>query len=186
MTVNALTSGRLPADANGQYFVLTSADVSETSGFCVYYCAWHGWAGPVSFPNVDKLITSFVGNPQQCPYACTAQPQLPTPNNNVGADGMVNSIAHELSESATDPFNDGWINNPNGDYSENGDLCVWMFGNYKQLPNGSYYNVKFGTRRYLTQQIWVNARGGYCALALDELYQTASRCGRFRKYGRTG
>jgi hypothetical protein len=30
---NAITSGALPADKNGVYFLLTSADVQETSGF---------------------------------------------------------------------------------------------------------------------------------------------------------
>ncbi|MBI3801247.1 MAG: hypothetical protein HY268_30280, partial [Deltaproteobacteria bacterium] len=35
---NALKKGKLPLDANGIYFVLTSSDVTETSGFCSYYC----------------------------------------------------------------------------------------------------------------------------------------------------
>ena len=35
---SAITSGRLPADTNGVYFVLTSADVNESSGFCTQYC----------------------------------------------------------------------------------------------------------------------------------------------------
>jgi hypothetical protein len=46
-----------------------------------------------------------------------------------------------------------------------GDLCEDTFGNTKLLPSGSIYNVTFGTRPYLIQRIWVNARGGYCALA---------------------
>jgi hypothetical protein len=39
---DAATSGKLPYDLNGQYFVLNSADVIETSAFCVSYCAFHG------------------------------------------------------------------------------------------------------------------------------------------------
>ena len=35
---NAITSNKLPKDDSGAYFVLTSADVSETSGFCTTYC----------------------------------------------------------------------------------------------------------------------------------------------------
>ena len=85
---------------------------------------------------------------------------------------MVNMIAHELAETVTDPEINAWINPgpiQNGDRNgENGDLCAWTFGNTKPLPNGSIYNVIFGTRPYLIQQLWVNARGGYCALALDE------------------
>jgi hypothetical protein len=79
---------------------------------------------------------------------------------------MDDSIAHELSESATDPYLDAWVN-PDG--TENGDLCVYTYGsNLKLLPNGSLYNVRFGGRPWLIQRIWVNARGGYCGLAFDE------------------
>src|ERR1043166_595762 len=35
-----INSGSLPKDGNGIYFVLTSADVSESSGFCTQYCGW--------------------------------------------------------------------------------------------------------------------------------------------------
>ena len=38
---NAITGGALPSDANGIYFVLTSADVTASSGFCTQYCGWH-------------------------------------------------------------------------------------------------------------------------------------------------
>jgi len=54
------------------------------------------------------------------------------------------------------------------DYSENGDLCAWMFGKTKVLPNGSFYNVKKGTRPYRDPANLGHARGGYCALAFDE------------------
>jgi len=36
-------SGKLPFDLNGVYEVVTSSDVTETSGFCTIYCAFHGW-----------------------------------------------------------------------------------------------------------------------------------------------
>src|SRR6266404_4181477 len=35
---SAITSGALPKDTNGVYFVLTSADVTASSGFCTQYC----------------------------------------------------------------------------------------------------------------------------------------------------
>jgi len=72
---DAATSGKLPYDLNGQYFVLTSADVIETSGFCVDYCAWHGYQ---PLPNGDNLVGSFVGNPDQCSSTCAELPKLPT------------------------------------------------------------------------------------------------------------
>jgi hypothetical protein len=176
---NAAVSGKLPFDLNGQYFVMTSADVTETSGFCSLYCAYHGYLQtdssstqnscgiPVVNPNQlnQNLVGSFVGNPHQCPLACTAQDA--TPNGDFAGDSMVNVVAHELSESATDPYNDGWIS-PDG--TENGDLCLFNFGyptKTRLLPNGSYYNLTLGKRKYLSQQIWVNRRGGYCAMSWD-------------------
>jgi hypothetical protein len=52
----------LPIDTNGVYFVLTSADVNETSGFCTQYCAWHNHA---TIGGKD-IKYSFVGNPDRC------------------------------------------------------------------------------------------------------------------------
>jgi hypothetical protein len=158
--VNAVTSGALPLDHNGVYFVNTSADVTETSGFCTLYCAFHGFQPAGALGN---LIGGFIGNPQRCPLACTAQDV--TPNNNFAADSMVNFIAHELEESVSDPFGDAWINS---DANENEDLCLFTFGKYYQLPNGSYANMKLGERHYLIQQNWVNKNGGYCALRWDD------------------
>jgi hypothetical protein len=163
---SAVFSGRLPNDPKaGVYFVLTSADVIETSGFCVYYCAFHGYDVT---PNGENLPLGFIENPDHCPAGCSAQSI--TPNNSSAADGMANMIAHELSETVTDPFATSWINLPEG--IENGDLCVCNFGytsgKVKALPDGALYNAKFGGRPWLIQQIWVNAGGGYCGLSLDE------------------
>jgi phosphate-induced protein 1 len=157
---NAVADGRLPFDHNGVYFVLTSADVTETSGFCTYYCAWHGYAGNTA---ADAVIMAFVGNPQQCPLSCAVQDL--TPNSNFAADTMVSSIAHELEESVTDPLGTSWINS---DFSENEDMCVYTYGKSYTLPNGSFANMKLGKRQYLIQQNWVNAKGGYCAKSWDE------------------
>ena len=37
----ALSSGSLPTDSNGVYFVLTAPGVQETSGFLTQYWCWH-------------------------------------------------------------------------------------------------------------------------------------------------
>lgn len=152
---------RLPTDPNGVYLVMTSADVTESS-FCVTTCAWHSFGiDPIS--GLDIKV-GHIGNSDQCPVAC--EWQNPSPNNNPAADDAVNMLAHEVSETATDPLLNAWVNYP--DIIENGDLCVWTFGEEKVLPNGSTYNLKFGGRPYHIQRLWVNAHGGYCALSLDE------------------
>src|SRR5207244_2862190 len=58
---SAISSGRLPSDANGVYFVLTSADVNATSGFCTQYCGWHTH-GTIGTTNIKY---SFIGNPDR-------------------------------------------------------------------------------------------------------------------------
>lgn len=165
ITFNAVTDGRLPLDFNGVYFVITSADVTETSGFCTQYCAWHGYLSDPSF-GVLNLPNGFIGNPDQCPNACAQESVLPTPNNNVAGDGIVNMLAHETEETVTDPFYTAWYNDVTG--NENEDTCLWTFGRTYNLPNGSYANMKLGQRQYLIQQNWVNADGGFCALKWDE------------------
>ena len=152
----AINSNALPFDDNAVYFVLTSADVNETSGFCTSYCGWHTH-GAVNGINVKY---SFVGNPERCPSACEAQ-SASSPNGNPGADGMASIIAHEFEESASDPDLNAWYNRRG---QENADMCAWTFGTTQTGSDGSKYNMTLGTKNYLIQRNWVNAGGGYCAL----------------------
>jgi hypothetical protein len=151
---NAITSGRLPKDTNGVYFVLTSADVTASSGFCTQYCGWHTH-GTIGGSDIKY---SFVGNPDRCPSSCAAQ--TTSPNGNAGADGMVSIIAHEFEEASTDPDLNAWYDRRG---EENADKCAWTFGTEFTASNGSKYNMTLGTRNYLIQQNWVNASGGYCS-----------------------
>jgi hypothetical protein len=140
------------ADANALYFVLTSTDVNETSGFCTQYCGWHT-NGSINSTDVKY---SFVGNANRCLSGCAIQST--SPNSNAGVDGMVSVIAHELEESFSDPDpRSGWANSAG---AENGDMCAWTFGqpaNLFQAANGSYYNVTLpaqggGSRNFLVQR----------------------------------
>ncbi len=165
---NAITSGKLPKDANGVYFVLASKDVKESSGFCTQYCGWHS-AGSLT-GTVIKY--SFVGNPEQCPTACSAQgADKPSPNNNLGADAMASIIVHELEEAVTDPNLNAWYDSKG---AENADKCAWTFGTTYTSGNGSLANMTLGSRDFLIQQNWVNAQkinsngtvlNGYCSLS---------------------
>lgn len=152
---SAISSGRLPKDTNGIYFVLSSADVGESSGFCTQYCGWHTRA-TISGSDIKY---SFVGNPDRCPSACEFQ--TTGPNGNAGADGMASIIAHEMEEAVTDPDLNAWYDTRG---AENADKCAWTFGSTQTASNGSLYNMTLGSRQYLIQRNWVNASGGYCAL----------------------
>jgi len=153
---NAINSNKLPLDANGVYFVLTSADVNETTGFCTQYCGWHTYA----FINGTYIKYSFVGNADRCPGACSIQ--SPGPNGTTGPDAMVSVIAHELEEAATDPLLNAWYDSQG---EENADKCAWTFGSTQIANNGAQYNVMLGGAPYMIQQNWVNASGGYCAMS---------------------
>ena len=149
---SAISSG-LPKDTNAVYFVLTSADVTATSGFCTQYCGWHTHGTILG----SDIKYSFVGNPDRCPSACEAQ--TTGPNGNAGADGMASIIAHELEEATTDPDLNAWYDRRG---SENADKCAWTFGT-TYTANGAQANMTLGSRNYLIQRNWVNASGGYCA-----------------------
>ncbi|MFN7926580.1 MAG: hypothetical protein U0Y68_01320 [Blastocatellia bacterium] len=141
---NAISSGRLLSDPNGVYFVLTSSNVTASSGFCTKYCGWHTW-GTISGFNIKY---SFVGNAARCISACAAQSV--GPNGNAGVDGMVSVLAHELEEAASDPNLNAWYDSSG---AENADKCAWTFGSRQtQLPSGAWYNVTLGTRNYLIQR----------------------------------
>ena len=157
VVASAISSAGLPNDANGVYFVLTSADVTASSGFCTAYCGWH----TVGTINGTNIKYAFVGNPDRCPSACAAQ-YPNSPNGNGGADAMVSIIAHELEEATTDPNLNAWYDSRG---NENADKCAWTFGTTKQALNGSLYNMTLGTNNYLIQRNWVNAGSGYCALS---------------------
>ena len=120
---NAISSGALPRDSNGVYFVLSSSNINETSGFCTQYCGFHTHA---SLGGTD-IKYSFVGNVDRCPSGCEAQRTGPnSPAADVGGvDGMANVISHELEEAISDPDLNAWFDSSG---QENADKCNFNFG----------------------------------------------------------
>lgn len=154
----ALSLRLLPTDPNGIYYVLTSADVNETSGFCTVYCGYHTHASLFS----NDIKYSFVGDSDRCGSGCEAQQT--TPNGNRAADSMANVMSHELAETLTDPdTGNGWYRT---DLShEVGDLCNFNFGTTFRAPNGSLANLTLNGRDYLTQQLYINSGSGGCVMS---------------------
>ncbi len=151
----AITSGRLPSDPNGVYFVLTSPDVVESSGFCGYHDHTIIGTTDIKYAVVGNKLTQGLDN-------CAFQSST-SPNGHPAADAMVNVVAHELVEAVTDPTIEAWFDSY-GD--ENADKCAWTFGHTYSLGNGSKANVRLGARDYMIQQNWVNVGDGYCAMSL--------------------
>ena len=156
---NAITGGHLPDDTNGIYFVLTATDVQESAfggGFCTLFCGYHGPS--TSIITGETLKYSFVGNAAtQCPSGCIGNVAVygdtTSPNGDLGADGLVSVVFHELSESVTDPevnLQTAWA----GSCGENGDCCNFVYGSTRIAPNGSHANVKIGAHPFLLQEMF--------------------------------
>jgi phosphate-induced protein 1 len=160
---NAINNGSLPRDTNGLYFVLTSSDVNETSGFCTKYCGWHthGTSGGAD------IKYSFVGNPDRCPSACEIQ--TTSPNGDSGADGMASIMAHESEEAISDPDLNAWFDSAG---AENADKCAWKFGPTTGTIGAGAFNQTFGTHSWLIQMNWENSRGGGCDQTLGGTFYT--------------
>lgn len=155
---DAIDNQSVPADPTAIYLVLTSADVLQggLGGFCSYYCGWHDHR----IYNGDDIKFSFVGDPGRCIDGCTPKRRYEeygmthSPNFNWAADGMVSVVAHELTETITDPDWDtapGWMD----DYSyENADKCAWHYQTVYPTENGSAANMRLGNKDYLIQSNW--------------------------------
>jgi hypothetical protein len=157
VVADAINGNQLPKDSNGLYFVLTSSDVTASSGFCTQYCGWHTH-GTIGGTDIKY---SFVGNAQRCLSSCASQ--LSGPNGNAGVDGMISVLVHELEEAVTDPDLNAWFDSRG---YENADKCAWTFGTSYIAPNGAYANVQLGARHYLIQRNLVRRNGGnYCVMA---------------------
>jgi len=145
---------KLPSDSDGIYFVLTSQEVTASSGFCTQYCGWHTYAS-IGGKNIKY---SFVGNAARCLSACSAQ--TTSPNGNPGADAMASIIGHEAAEAASDPQLNAWYD---ASGYENADKCAWTWGTTSTAANGSKYNMTLGSRQFLIQRNWLNSGSGSCA-----------------------
>lgn len=133
-----IDSKELPEDTSAVYFVLTSGDVYESirsdlgkASFCTSYCGYHvSW----ELKSSKRIFYAQVGNPTRCLSGCapTMNSKL-SPNNDIGVDGMISALAHELVEAITDPVSDvdslrAW---QDATGYENGDKCaVNLFFNF--------------------------------------------------------
>ncbi|CAI5474592.1 unnamed protein product [Closterium sp. Yama58-4] len=166
-----IDSGNFPIDASAIYAVLTSPDVrlgDSSQGFCgpQGYCGWHSTASN----GRSELKVIHVGNGgQQCPQYCVPSYNTRTsPNSHPGVDGLINTLAHEMAETATNPLIDnGWFDIST--LEEIADKCARLYGQKGKdvvlSQQGYAYNVqgKAGSH-YLLQQLWSRASPQKCVV----------------------
>ncbi|OWM84023.1 protein EXORDIUM-like 5 [Punica granatum] len=163
---------------NGIYLILTSEDVT-VQDFCRAVCGFHYFTFPSKVGYT--LPYAWVGNSgKQCPEVCAYPFAIPSymgggggsgpkpltpPNGEVGVDGMISVIGHELAELATNPLVNAWYagEDPTAP-TEIGDLCEGLYGTgggggfigqVMRDRSGRSFNVNGRRgRRFLVQWVW--------------------------------
>ncbi|KAL9312676.1 hypothetical protein ACSQ67_018128 [Phaseolus vulgaris] len=158
--------------------VLTSADVA-VQGFCLSRCGTHGSASSAAHVKAGKnykFAYIWVGNSEtQCPGQCAwpfhqpiygpQTPPLVAPNNDVGVDGMVISLASLLAGTATNPFGNGYFQGPAEAPLEAASACPGVYGKgaypgyagnlLVDATTGASYNVNgVNERKYLVPALY--------------------------------
>ncbi len=164
---------KLPTDLQHEYFLLTPAGVES----CLQanekscsdgtthpgFCAYHG------FVPVGKGVIVYANIPYLAGLACNPGEQLP--NGNPSDAAIAGGLAHEHSESVTDPELNAWYDSKG---QEVADKCrtgkaKTEFGEpLGKAPDGADYNQVINGDLYWFQQEWSNELAG-CSQRVAEL-----------------
>jgi hypothetical protein len=155
------------------WIVLLPPDVDE--------CLDPGVCGSNAFAGYHSLAGTLV-------YAVVVDPliELPPsagadPEGNPDAESAIDTAAHELVESITDPQGTGWMD-PNGyevaDKCENPELGTPL----GYAPDGSPFNQLIDGDRWLIQTVWSNAAGGCLQRTSALLARVAAPTVRLRQF----
>jgi hypothetical protein len=158
---SVLQNGHLPIDDNGIYLLVTSPDVGVSNS----YCGFHNYSTTmIPGHNMKYAFSPDPAPPTYngCSGNVTTFGDSTSPNGDIGADSVADTLIHEISETVTDSNISAWYTKGG---LENGDLCNFVYGQTFNAPNGSHANHTFGARDYLVQTIWENVGAGSCALS---------------------
>jgi len=160
MLQSGFDNGALTYDASTIYAIFTSGKVNLGGGFGSSYCAYHSYA-TVTIGTVSRTIL-YAAMPYDQAYPGICTEGTAAPNGDAGADSEVNTLAHEVEESTTDPLLNAWYDRRG---YENADKCAWTWGTTYTTSSGGVANIKIGSKDFLVQRNWLNVGSGGCAKA---------------------
>lgn len=170
-----VNSGSLPVDSRHGLYIVLSGEEVKMQDFCSSACGFHYF----TFPSIvgHTLPYGWVGDSgKQCPGTCAYPYAVPSymngavqpmksPNGDVGVDGLISVLGHEMAEIATNPLVNAWYagTTPSAP-NEIADICE---GEYGTGAGGSYpgvlmadkqgasYNMYgINGRKFLLQWLW--------------------------------
>lgn len=168
-------NGTLPVNAKGGLYMVLAGDDVMMQDYCRAVCGFHYFTFPAKVGYT--LPYAWIGNsgkfcPETCAYPfaipqymASAMSPMKSPNNDVGVDGMVSVIGHELAEISSNPLINAWYagENPSAP-NEIADLCEGMYGlgagggypgTVAISRHGASYNVNgVRGRKFLVQWLW--------------------------------
>ena len=162
---NYVQAHKLPADLQHEYFLITPPGVEscfEAIGHScsagathASYCSYHGYIP------VEKAVIIYADSGYVDGTNCDTGEEHP--NENASDATIGGGMAHEHSESVTDPELNAWFDSKG---NEVGDKCRTFkqsteFGEpLGKAPDGSNYNQLIDGGLYWYQQEWSNETGG--------------------------
>lgn len=152
-------NGPFKFNSNAAYMVLTSGDV-DIEGFTEEFCGFHDYMTIKVNNKKQYLKYGLAGQADKNPAKCSTQPNVSLNGISASNDSMIKTMLHEIEEIVSDGTFKGYYDK---DGHENADKCAWITTNPFVLPDGGKYNFITKNYKYLLDDQWANANGGYCS-----------------------